>query len=115
MQLFTLECSMWVKAKRRDTKDNGGDPYCVWVRIADLYSITVKLHERHLALILKQFVVSFMQNFGFDEREFHENGFEMKLNSGKVLAVGPGLRDKTGNHIPVAVKEGDTVNTEEQQ
>ncbi|XP_021744588.1 10 kDa chaperonin, mitochondrial-like [Chenopodium quinoa] len=32
-----------------------------------------------------------------------------KLDSGKVLAVGPGLRDKTGNHIPVAVKEGDTV------
>lgn len=32
-----------------------------------------------------------------------------KLNSGKVLAVGPGLRDKAGNHIPVAVKEGDTV------
>uniref|UniRef100_A0A803N1D1 Uncharacterized protein n=1 Tax=Chenopodium quinoa TaxID=63459 RepID=A0A803N1D1_CHEQI len=38
-----------------------------------------------------------------------------QLNSGKVLAVGPGLRDKTGNHIPVAVKEGDTVNTEELQ
>ncbi|CAI0541976.1 unnamed protein product [Linum tenue] len=32
-----------------------------------------------------------------------------KLNSGKVVAVGPGLRDKNGNHIPVAVKEGDTV------
>ena len=32
-----------------------------------------------------------------------------QLNSGKVLVVGPGLRDKTGNHIPVAVKEGDTV------
>ncbi|KNA14826.1 hypothetical protein SOVF_103900 [Spinacia oleracea] len=32
-----------------------------------------------------------------------------KLNSGKVLAVGPGLRDKSGNHVPVAVKEGDTV------
>ncbi|KAL2927275.1 10 kDa chaperonin mitochondrial [Bienertia sinuspersici] len=32
-----------------------------------------------------------------------------KLNSGKVLAVGPGLRDKTGNHIPPAVKEGDHV------
>lgn len=32
-----------------------------------------------------------------------------KLNSGKVLAVGPGLRDKHGNHVPVSVKEGDTV------
>ncbi|KAM7484656.1 hypothetical protein LguiA_000665 [Lonicera macranthoides] len=32
-----------------------------------------------------------------------------KLNSGKVVAVGPGSRDKTGNTIPVAVKEGDTV------
>ena len=33
----------------------------------------------------------------------------MQLNSGKVVAVGPGLRDKQGQHIPVAVKEGDTV------
>ncbi|GAB2245369.1 hypothetical protein Droror1_Dr00000862 [Drosera rotundifolia] len=32
-----------------------------------------------------------------------------KLNSGKVVAVGSGLRDKEGNHIPVSVKEGDTV------
>ncbi|KAI7757897.1 hypothetical protein M8C21_025114 [Ambrosia artemisiifolia] len=32
-----------------------------------------------------------------------------KLNSGKVIAVGPGTRDKSGNNIPVAVKEGDTV------
>ncbi|XP_051145094.1 10 kDa chaperonin, mitochondrial-like [Andrographis paniculata] len=32
-----------------------------------------------------------------------------KLNSGKVVAVGPGLRDKDGNNVPVAVKEGDTV------
>ncbi|KAK6122349.1 hypothetical protein DH2020_043969 [Rehmannia glutinosa] len=32
-----------------------------------------------------------------------------KLNSGKVVAVGPGTRDKAGNSIPVAVKEGDTV------
>ncbi|CAI0464097.1 unnamed protein product [Linum tenue] len=32
-----------------------------------------------------------------------------KLNSGKVVAVGPGLRDKNGNQIPVAVKEGETV------
>ena len=33
----------------------------------------------------------------------------MQLNSGKVVAVGPGLRDKAGNNIPTAVKEGDTV------
>lgn len=32
-----------------------------------------------------------------------------KLNSGKVVAVGPGLRDKQGQNIPVSVKEGDTV------
>ncbi|KAL5720236.1 hypothetical protein ACHQM5_012945 [Ranunculus cassubicifolius] len=32
-----------------------------------------------------------------------------KLNSGTVVAVGPGLRDRDGNHIPVSVKEGDTV------
>ncbi|XP_073057664.1 10 kDa chaperonin, mitochondrial-like [Primulina eburnea] len=32
-----------------------------------------------------------------------------KLDSGKVVAVGQGLRDKAGNLIPVAVKEGDTV------
>ncbi|KAL9259831.1 10 kDa chaperonin, mitochondrial-like protein [Drosera capensis] len=32
-----------------------------------------------------------------------------KLNSGKVVAVGPGTRGKEGNLIPVAVKEGDTV------
>ena len=36
-------------------------------------------------------------------------GGGVKLNSGKVVAVGPGSRDKTGNTIPVAVKEGDTV------
>ncbi|XP_059655394.1 10 kDa chaperonin, mitochondrial-like [Cornus florida] len=33
----------------------------------------------------------------------------VKLNSGKVVAVGPGMRDMAGNVIPVAVKEGDTV------
>ncbi|CAM8956468.1 unnamed protein product [Rhodiola kirilowii] len=32
-----------------------------------------------------------------------------KLNSGTVVAVGPGARDKSGNTIPVSVKEGDTV------
>ncbi|KAJ1436043.1 GroES-like superfamily [Sesbania bispinosa] len=32
-----------------------------------------------------------------------------KLNSGKVIAVGPGIHGKDGKQIPVAVKEGDTV------
>ncbi|CAA0820547.1 GroES-like family protein [Striga hermonthica] len=32
-----------------------------------------------------------------------------QLNSGKVIAVGPGSRDIAGNNVPVAVKEGDTV------
>ncbi|KAL9273142.1 10 kDa chaperonin, mitochondrial-like protein, partial [Drosera capensis] len=32
-----------------------------------------------------------------------------KLNSGKVVAVGAGLHDKQGNHIPVSVKEGAMV------
>ncbi|KAK7278979.1 hypothetical protein RJT34_24020 [Clitoria ternatea] len=32
-----------------------------------------------------------------------------KLNSGKVVAVGPGIHSKEGKLIPVAVKEGDTV------
>lgn len=32
-----------------------------------------------------------------------------QLNSGKVIAVGPGSRDKAGNFIPVSVKEGDRV------
>ena len=32
-----------------------------------------------------------------------------QLNSGKVIAVGPGLRDREGKVIPVGVKEGDTV------
>ncbi|KAK4762907.1 hypothetical protein SAY86_008675 [Trapa natans] len=32
-----------------------------------------------------------------------------KLNSGKVVAVGPGTRDSNGNLIAVSVKEGDTV------
>ncbi|KAK6247599.1 hypothetical protein QUC31_019164 [Theobroma cacao] len=32
-----------------------------------------------------------------------------KLNSGKVVAVGPGARDRDGKHIPVNLKEGDTV------
>ncbi|CAB4316691.1 unnamed protein product [Prunus armeniaca] len=32
-----------------------------------------------------------------------------KLNSGKVVAVDHGVRDKEGKLIPVTVKEGDTV------
>ncbi|KAF3791485.1 chaperonin [Nymphaea thermarum] len=32
-----------------------------------------------------------------------------RLNSGRVVAVGPGARDRDGNVIPVSVKEGDTV------
>ncbi|KAG2670982.1 hypothetical protein I3760_14G112100 [Carya illinoinensis] len=32
-----------------------------------------------------------------------------KLNSGKVVAVGPGGRDRDGKLIPVSVKEGDNV------
>ena len=33
----------------------------------------------------------------------------IQLNSGKVVAVGPGCRDRDGKLIPVHVKEGDTV------
>ncbi|KAG8367815.1 hypothetical protein BUALT_Bualt16G0111900 [Buddleja alternifolia] len=32
-----------------------------------------------------------------------------KLNSGKVVAVGPGFHDKESKLVPVSVKEGDTV------
>ncbi|XP_042399461.1 10 kDa chaperonin, mitochondrial-like [Zingiber officinale] len=32
-----------------------------------------------------------------------------QLNSGKVIAVGAGARDRDGKLIPVTVKEGDTV------
>ncbi|KAJ0094946.1 hypothetical protein Patl1_15413 [Pistacia atlantica] len=32
-----------------------------------------------------------------------------RLNSGTVVAVGPGARDKDGKTIPVCFKEGDTV------
>ncbi|KAJ3698116.1 hypothetical protein LUZ61_001821 [Rhynchospora tenuis] len=32
-----------------------------------------------------------------------------KLNSGKVIAVGPGARDRDGKLVPVIVKEGDVV------
>ncbi|KAL6525619.1 10 kDa chaperonin [Orobanche hederae] len=32
-----------------------------------------------------------------------------KLNSGKVVSVGPGFRDREGKLVPVSFKEGDTV------
>lgn len=32
-----------------------------------------------------------------------------QLNSGKVVAVGPGIHDREGKLIAVSVKEGDTV------
>ncbi|KAL3841152.1 hypothetical protein ACJIZ3_025743 [Penstemon smallii] len=32
-----------------------------------------------------------------------------KLNSGKVVAVGPGSHDREGKLVPVSVKEGDNV------
>uniref|UniRef100_A0A2P2IQP9 Protein groES n=1 Tax=Rhizophora mucronata TaxID=61149 RepID=A0A2P2IQP9_RHIMU len=32
-----------------------------------------------------------------------------KLNSGKVVSVGPGLKTNEGKTIPTSVKEGDTV------
>ncbi|XP_020588152.1 10 kDa chaperonin, mitochondrial-like isoform X2 [Phalaenopsis equestris] len=32
-----------------------------------------------------------------------------KLNSGKVVAIGPGIRDRDGKHIPISLKEGDVV------
>ncbi|XP_062172768.1 10 kDa chaperonin, mitochondrial-like [Alnus glutinosa] len=32
-----------------------------------------------------------------------------KLQSGKVVAVGPGARDRDGKLIPVSVKEGEAV------
>ncbi|XP_015866924.1 10 kDa chaperonin isoform X3 [Ziziphus jujuba] len=39
-----------------------------------------------------------------------ENGFcSLLLNSGKVVAVGLGARDRDGKLIPLHVKEGDTV------
>lgn len=33
----------------------------------------------------------------------------IQLNSGKVVAVGSGCRDREGKLVPVSVKEGDTV------
>ncbi|KAK0605570.1 hypothetical protein LWI29_028236 [Acer saccharum] len=35
--------------------------------------------------------------------------FTTQLNTGKVVAVGPGSYDRDGKLIPVSVKEGDTV------
>jgi chaperonin GroES len=31
------------------------------------------------------------------------------LDSAKVIAVGPGVRDRDGKLVPVSLKEGDTV------
>lgn len=33
----------------------------------------------------------------------------LQLNAAKIIAVGPGDRDKNGNVIPVSFKEGDEV------
>ena len=33
----------------------------------------------------------------------------MQIQEGKVVAVGPGLRTKDGNTIPMSLQEGDTV------
>lgn len=38
-----------------------------------------------------------------------ESASASKLNSAKVIGVGPGKVSKNGNVIPVCVKEGDTV------
>ena len=38
---------------------------------------------------------------------------QMKLNIGKVLAVGPGLTLRSGEFIPVGVKEGDIITWEQ--
>ncbi|KAL8513820.1 hypothetical protein ACS0TY_013074 [Phlomoides rotata] len=45
---------------------------------------------------------------GVEEHRGRRRGAPRPLNSGKVVAIGSGLRDKSGNNIPVAVKEGDT-------
>lgn len=33
----------------------------------------------------------------------------VQIQEGKVIAVGPGLRTKDGNTIPMSLQEGDTV------
>jgi len=38
-----------------------------------------------------------------------ETAEKERPEEGKVIAVGPGKRDKTGKHIPVEVKPGDKV------
>ncbi|KAH7331233.1 hypothetical protein KP509_20G021000 [Ceratopteris richardii] len=38
-----------------------------------------------------------------------ESASASKVNSGKVIATGPGGRAKDGTPIPMTVKEGDTV------
>lgn len=34
---------------------------------------------------------------------------KIQLNSGRVVALGPGAKDKEGKSIPIQFKEGDTV------
>ena len=36
-------------------------------------------------------------------------GFLVQLNSGTVIEVGPGIKNKEGNIVPLDVKTGDTV------
>lgn len=36
-------------------------------------------------------------------------GLDMQLNSGTVIEVGPGVKNKDGNVVPLDVKKGDTV------
>lgn len=36
-------------------------------------------------------------------------GFLVQLNSGTVIEVGPGVKNKEGNIVPLDVKKGDTV------
>ena len=48
----------------------------------------------------------------FEKFAFFLNTFlclMIQLNSGKVIAMGPGIRDRDGKLILVAVKGGDTV------
>jgi len=36
-------------------------------------------------------------------------GFDVQLNSGTVIEVGPGVKNKEGNVVPLDVKKGDLV------
>jgi chaperonin GroES len=35
--------------------------------------------------------------------------FRVQLNSGTVIEIGPGVKNKEGNVVPLDVKKGDTV------